>query len=183
MNMLLAFVPFLAFAVLDHGLGLHTALLAATGISALLIARETLMRKKGLKPLEVASLLMFGALAILARRSDLNLTVVGVRLIVDAGLLVVVLGSVLIGRPFTLAYARDQVSAEIAATARFRTINVFASLLWGLAFAAIVAADAAMLYWPVFNAIDGTIAIAAALAGAALLTAVLPRLLVSKTAH
>ena len=183
MNILLAFAPFLAFAFLENNLGMHTALLAATAISALLIAREVLIQKKAVKPLETVSLLMFGGLAIASRLTALPLTIVGVRLIVDGGLLVVVLGSILIGKPFTLAYARDRVSAEIAATARFRTVNRLISALWALALAVVVAADAGMLYWPAFTAMDGTILIVTAIAGAALLTGALPRLFAAKIAH
>ncbi len=183
MTILLAFTPFLAFALLENSLGMHNALLAATVISGLLIAREVLMQKKSLKPLEAVSLLMFGGLALASRLAILPLSIVGVRLIIDGGLLVVVLGSILIGRPFTLAYARDRVSAEIAATARFRKVNLMTSALWALAFAVVVAADAFMLYWPAFTATDGTIAIVTAIAGAALLTGALPRLFASKAAH
>ncbi len=176
MNILLAFTPFLAFAGLEHSLGLHTALLAATAISALLIACEILIRKKSLKLLEAASLLFFGALSLLSRRPEFHLSVVAVRLWVDGGLLAVVVGSIVIGRPFTLAYAREQVGADIAASARFRTLNLAMSALWALAFAVVVAADALMLYWPAFTALDGTIAIVAAIAAAALLSGALPRL-------
>ncbi len=183
MDILLAFTPFLAFAVLEGKLGMPNALLAATVISALLIAREVLMQKKSLKPLETVSLLMFGGLALASRLTTLPLSIVGVRLVVDGGLLAVVLGSILMGKPFTLAYARDRVSVEVAAHARFRTANLMISSLWALALFLVVAADAGMLYWPAFTAMDGTITIVAAIAGAALLTGALPRLFAQKAAH
>ncbi len=180
MNMLMAFAPFAAFALLERTLGMHTALLAATGVSALLIFRETIIGKKGLKPLEAVSLVMFGALALLVKRSDLHLTVIMVRLIVDAGLLAFVLLSLLIGKPFTLAYAKEKVSAQIAAGKTFRAINGWISALWALALAVVVAADGAMIYVANFTVIDGTIAIVAALAVAALLSTVLPKMMAPK---
>ena len=180
MNMLMAFAPFAAFALLERMLGMHTALLAATGVSAFLIFRETIIGKKGLKPLEAVSLVMFGALAILAKRSELHLTVITVRLIVDAGLLAFVVLSLLIGKPFTLAYAKDKVSAQVAESKRFRAMNGWLSALWGLAFAVVVAADGAMVYVANFTVMDGTIAIVSALGAAALFSTVLPKMMAPK---
>ncbi len=182
MNMLLAFAPFLAFALLERVIGTPNALMTATAISALLIVRETVLNKKGLKPLEAVSLVMFGGLAILTKRADLHLSVIMVRLIVDGGLLAFVLLSLLIGKPFTLAYAKDQVSADIAQSARFHTINGWLSALWALAFAAIVAADAAMVYVPSFTVMAGAVVTLGALAVAALLTSWLPKAMVRKSA-
>lgn len=180
MNLLLAFAPFFAFAFLERTLGTHNALLAATAISGALILRETVLQKKSLKPLEATSLLLFGALTVLAKRPEFHLSVIGVRLIVDAGLLAVAFLSVLIGKPFTLAYARDEVSAETAASRTFHLLNMTMSSLWSLAFAVVVAADAAMLYWPGFTAMDGTLTIAGAVGAGALLSTVLPRFFAAK---
>ena len=68
-----------------------------------------------------------------------------------------------------------EVSAEIAATPRFKTVNFKISSAWALAFAVIVAADAAMLYMPGFTPRAGTAVILTALAGAAAATAWLPK--------
>jgi hypothetical protein len=174
-NILLAFAPFLAFAVLERGMGAHTALLAATAVAALLLVRDRVFRHRSLKLLEVGSLVLFGALAFASRFPQFSLSVVGVRLCVDGGLLAVILVTLLIGQPFTLQYAREQVSDEVAGSPRFRATNVKISALWALAFAVIVAADAAMLYVPGFTTLVGTIVILAALASAALLTMWLPK--------
>jgi hypothetical protein len=174
-NILLAFAPFLAFALLERSLGTHGALFAATAVAALLLVRDTVVRHRSLKSLEVGSLVLFGALAFASRFPQFSLSVVGVRLCVDGGLLAVILITLLIGQPFTLQYAREQVSKEVAGSPQFKATNVKLSALWALAFAVIVAADAAMLYVPGFTPIVGTIVILAALAGAALLTMWLPK--------
>lgn len=133
------------------------------------------MRHQSLKLLEAGSLILFGLLALAARSQQFSLSVVGVRLCVDSGLFVIVGGSVLIGRPFTLQYAREQVSPEIAATNTFETTNLKLSAIWALAFAAIVATDTAMLYLPSFTPVIGTAVIVAVLAGATFVTAWLPK--------
>ncbi|MGH8290720.1 MAG: hypothetical protein ACREV7_17160 [Steroidobacteraceae bacterium] len=175
MNVLLAFVPFLTFALLERGVGTHGALLAATVVSALLVVRDTMIRHKSLKLLEAGSLVLFAALTLASRFPKFQLSVIGVRLWVDAGLLAMVAGSLLIGRPFTLQYARERVSPEIAAGRRFKTVNIMLSAAWAAAFAVIVAADAGMLLVAGFTPVVGTIVIVAALAAAALFTAWLPK--------
>jgi hypothetical protein len=175
MNILLAFAPFLAFAVLERRVGAHGALLAATVVAALLLVRDRMIRHRSLKLLEVGSLILFGALSFASRFAWFTLSVVGVRLCVDAGLLVVILITLVIGQPFTLQYAREQVSPEVAASPRFKAVNVKLSAVWALAFAVIVAADAAMLYVPGFTTVVGTVVILAALAGAALFTMWFPK--------
>jgi hypothetical protein len=49
-------------------------------------------------------------------------------------LTVIVLGSVLIGHPFTESYARETTPKEVWGTAQFRAVNRQISLVWGLAF-------------------------------------------------
>ena len=47
---------------------------------------------------------------------------------------VIVLGSVVIGRPFTESYARETTPKELWGTPQFRAVNRQISLVWGLAF-------------------------------------------------
>jgi hypothetical protein len=51
-----------------------------------------------------------------------------------AFLTLIVLGSVLIGHPFTESYARETTPKEVWSTPQFRAINRTISLVWGLAF-------------------------------------------------
>ena len=175
MDMLLAFAPFLAYVALERGMGAHSALVAATIVAALLLVRDKFIRHRSLKLLEVGSVVLFGALAFASRLPRFRLSVVGVRLCVDVGLLVVILFSLLIGKPFTMQYAVERVSSQIAASLRFKSTNVALSAAWALAFAVIVAADLAMLYVPGFTPLLGTIVILAALGGGVLVSAWLPK--------
>jgi hypothetical protein len=71
-----------------------------------------------------------------------------VRLRVDIGLLLIILISMAIGKPFTLQYARERVPAERWKSPRFARINLVITSVWALAFACIVAADLTMIYLP-----------------------------------
>ncbi|MEJ1978243.1 MAG: hypothetical protein WDN49_21100 [Acetobacteraceae bacterium] len=93
-------------------------------------------------------------------------SVIGVRLCVDAGLLLIVLASMALGRPFTLQYAREQVPPEVWSSPEFLRVNNVLTAAWALAFAVMVAAEAALLYLPEAPRRAGVIAIILALVGA-----------------
>ncbi|MEN4918803.1 hypothetical protein ABE485_09040 [Achromobacter spanius] len=175
MKLLLAFVPFVAFALLEHRLGAHPALVAATAVSALLVIRDRFILHAAPKTLEVGSLILFGALAFATRFPAFAPSILSVRLLVDAGLLAIVLGSIIVGRPFTLQYARERVSPEVAASPMFRRTATRIAMAWAAAFAVIVLADLAMMYVPAVTAVVGTVVILAALGAAAWFTAWLPK--------
>jgi intracellular septation protein A len=175
MNILLAFIPFIAFAILEGRLGIQSALLVATIAAAALVARDWLFRRRSLKLLEVGSLLLFATLALASHSPKFHPSILMVRLLVDSGLLLVVGSSVAAGRPFTLQYAKERVSDDVAVSAPFKRLNVILSLGWTIAFAVMVASDFAMLYLKGFTPVFGAVVILAAVAAAAVMTAWLPR--------
>jgi hypothetical protein len=63
-------------------------------------------------------------------------------------MLAIVLVSLAVRRPFTLQYAREQTPPEIWASPLFLRANDIISGVWAIAFALLVAADAALLAWP-----------------------------------
>jgi hypothetical protein len=89
-----------------------------------------------------------------------------VRLRVDVGLLLIVLVSIAIRRPFTLQYAKEQVPREMWETAGFRRINYVISAVWALAFMALVSADLIMLEVPSLPSRVGVLITIVALTGA-----------------
>jgi hypothetical protein len=105
MNILLAFSPFIVFVVLQRLIGIETGLLGAAAMSLLLLARDAVIRRKMPKVLEIGTVLLFGALALYGSVTEAAWPIAGVRLAVDAGLLLIVLVSMAIGQPFTLQYA------------------------------------------------------------------------------
>jgi hypothetical protein len=75
-------------------------------------------------------------------------SIFAVRLWVDAGLLVIVLVSLVLRRPFTLQYAREKVSRELWVSREFVRTNYILTAVWACAFVVMVAADLAMMYVP-----------------------------------
>ena len=148
MGMLLAFTPFIAFAVIDRLVGSVEGLFAGFAVSAAFLIRDLLSATRKPKLLEIGTAILFGLLAAYALVFNPAWSIIGVRLAVDAGLLVIVLASIAIRQPFTLQYAREQASAEAQRSPEFLRTNDVISAVWALAFAVLVAADLVMLYLP-----------------------------------
>jgi hypothetical protein len=173
-GILLAFMPFIAFAVVDTLAGSLAGLGAGAIVSLSLLAHTTLIERKRAKILEVGTALLFVGLALYAIAAKPPWTIAGVRLRVDAGLLAIVLASLAIGRPFTLQYARERVAPELQDSPAFRRTNVVITSVWALAFAVIVAADALFAFAPATPRAVGIAATVVALVGAFKFTAWYP---------
>jgi hypothetical protein len=174
LGILLAFAPFLAFAVVDRIWGSVEGLVAGALVSSVLIARDLLTPGRSPKILEIGTAVLFGGLALYAVLAHPTWSVLGVRLRVDAGLLAIVTLTMLIGRPFTLQYAREQVADVDHASPEFLRVNYVITAVWALAFAVMVAAEAALLYLPNVSHRLGIWAIIAALVGAVKFTSWYP---------
>ncbi len=166
MGILLAFAPFIAFAVLDRLVGPVEGLIAGALVSATMLLRDWMSPGKTPKILEVGTVLLFGGLALYAVAGGPTWSVIGVRLLVDAGLLLIVLISIALRRPFTLQYAREQVAREFWDSPRFIHTNYVITGVWALAFLVLVIADFALLYRPDLPPRFGIIATVLALVGA-----------------
>jgi hypothetical protein len=137
---LLAFAPFIAFALVDRLVGGAAGLLAGAAVSAAMLVRGWVKPGRTLKLLEIGTALLFARLALYAVLSGPEWSIAGVRLRVDAGLLAIVLASVVVGRPFTLQYAREQVAPALWDSADFVRTNYVITGAWALAFAVLVGA-------------------------------------------
>ncbi|WP_109126426.1 hypothetical protein [Dyella sp. C11] len=166
MGMLLAFAPFIVFAVLDRLVGSLWGLAAATAVSAVLLLRDVLTPGKQPKILEMGTFVLFGGLTVYLWLMGASLSVIGVRVCVDAGLLLIVLASMALRTPFTLQYAKEQVPAELWNTPTFLHTNYVISGAWALAFAVMVVAELALIYMPQMPHRAGVIVIVIALVGA-----------------
>src|ERR687883_108924 len=100
MGILLAFAPFIAFALVDRLAGPTEGLVAGAVVSAGVLFRD-LIRGRTTQNFEIGTAILFGGLALYALLGSPAWSVIGVRLAVDAGLLVIVLASMVLGRPFT----------------------------------------------------------------------------------
>jgi hypothetical protein len=166
MGILLAFAPFIAFAVVDRLVGSTEGLIAGALASAVLLGRDWLSPGRSPKVLEIGTFLLFASLALVALVVKPAWSIIGVRLCVDSGLLLVVLFSIAVGRPFTLQYAREQVAPDLWNSPVFVRTNYVISSVWALAFVVMVIADLVLLYMPDLPPRFGIIATILALVGA-----------------
>lgn len=170
MGMLLAFAPFLVFAVIDRLAGSATGLVAGAIVSAVLLARDWIIPGRTPKILEIGTALLFGALAAYALLRGPAWSIAGIKLCVDAGLLLIVLLSMALGRPFTLQYARERVARDVWHRAEFVRTNTVITAIWALAFVVMVMADLVLLLVPELPPSIGVIATILTLAGAVAFT-------------
>jgi len=120
--------------------------------------------------LEVGTALLFGGLAAYTLIVHAAWSIPAVRLCADAGLLLVVLVSIAVRQPFTLQYAREQVSRELWNTPVFVRTNYIITAVWAAAFALMVAADLMMLYVPSLPTFVAIVVTILAILGAARFT-------------
>jgi len=147
MKILISISPFIVFFALmrlfSPVVGLGGALVTST-----LLCLRMWRRQESVKILEIGSLVLFAFLAALTLVAAPAWTVATVRLAVDSGLLAIVLVSLLINRPFTLQYARERVPSEFWDSPVFLAVNRRIALVWAMAFAVLVVADAAAEWVP-----------------------------------
>ena len=147
MSILLGLAPFAVFFVVMRLVAPAAGLIAAFVVSLLLCLRMV-VRGESVKALEVGSLFLFAGLTAYTLLTAPSWTVATVRLAVDGGLLMIVLVSLAIGRPFTLPYAREQIPQQFWTSQFFITTNRVITGVWAGAFAILVAADGAAEYAP-----------------------------------
>ncbi len=174
MGILLGFAPFLMFALAATAWGPMVGLILGAATSAALLARD-IVRRSQPKILEMGTCLMFVGLAAWQKLLPSDTSVFSVRLRVDIGLMIIVLASIAIGKPFTLQYARERVSADQAKSPSFMRTNRAISAVWAAAFVCIVAADALLLYVPAVPRAVSIVVTVAALIGAYRFTAWYPK--------
>jgi len=166
MGLLVAFAPFLVFALVDRFVTPLTGLIAAALTAAALLLRDVLIAHRPVKILEACTMLLFGGLSVYVLVVHPLWSIVEIRLIVDAGLLLIVVASLALRRPFTLAYAREQTPPEIWSKPAFVQVNYVITGVWALAFAIVVAADVLMAFATHIPTWVGIMVTVAALMGA-----------------
>jgi len=144
MGILLGFAPFIVFALLT-GISVDLALWAALA-TAFVIGIRDFAQTQLLRVLDMGSVALFGLLALYTGFLQPSLSIQAVRLVIDGGLMTIALVSILIGNPFTLDYAREQVPPEFWATPLFLRTNYIVAGVWVLAFGTMTAADAAATF-------------------------------------
>ncbi len=171
MKILYAFAPFIVFALITRWAGSTPGLTAGAIVAAALLARDWMGPARAPKVLEVGTVVLFGGLAIYAWAAAPAWSIVGVRLGVDAGLLLIILVSLAIRRPFTIQYAREDLPRDRWHSPEFIRTNYIVTAAWAAAFVVMVVADVMMLYVRSVPRSLPVIATVIALLGAAFFTA------------
>ena len=166
MGILLAFAPFIAFAVVDRLIGPTQGLIAGAATSVALLLRDWIGFHRKPNILEVGTAILFGGLALYAILGVPIWSIMSVRLRVDAGLLLIVLTTLIAGKPFTLQYAREQVPQSLWDTPQFIRSNYVNTGVWSGAFLILVLADLILIYRTDLPPKIGILATVLALVGA-----------------
>ena len=147
MTILLILAPYGAFAFLILVASSAASLFTAAAICLAVIAYDFACGRS-MKILGVGSVLVFSAVYFYVEWIDPSLSVSGVKFAVDAGIFLVTLGSIVIGKPFTLQYALEVVDAETAKLPGFIRANYTITWAWVLAMLLMMAGNVALIYVP-----------------------------------
>ena len=180
MTLLFGFAPFLLFAILSR-LSADLALWLAFAASFVVTIRD-FVESPSLRLLDGASLVLFGLLALLRGFAMPDLSLSAVRTIIEAGLCLAIFASLLLGRPFSLEYASQDSKNGHWPLPVFLRVNRLISLVWGLSFAAMALADAAVTFLPVPFYVAIAVSVVA-LAGAITFTLRYPTLAANRLAR
>jgi hypothetical protein len=132
MGVLLGFLPWILFYILP----LHTLTQLKVGITALLLL-TAITNYKDLKRkfiLPWCTLIFFTLIFLGVVVFDLQFLAVYMGILVNSALACLALGSLAIGKPFTLQYARLQVAKEKWQHPAFIFINQALTFAWGMSF-------------------------------------------------
>lgn len=170
MNLLLAFSPFIVFVVIERLAGIPAGLGAGALVAAGLLMHDLLAPGRSPKILEIGTVCLFGGLTLLQLAIGAQWSIADVRLRVDAGLLLIVLLSMVLRRPFSLQYARERVAQAHWDSPGFLRVNYVISAAWAVAFCVLVLADVVMAFLPALPHAIGIAATVVALAAASWFT-------------
>jgi len=134
-DLIWSFAPWLVFLLASRVTSLYGAVAAGALVAVVVLTRAVGRRKVHL--LDVASTVYFialGATLVVVQPGHLDFWARYAQAGSHIALMLLVFGSILVGRPFTEAYARDTVPESVWHTDRFHSLNRQISAVWGLAF-------------------------------------------------
>jgi hypothetical protein len=147
MTIFLILAPYAAFSLLMLVTAADVSLFTGAAICLVVIAYD-MARGRSLKILGAGSVIVFTAVGGYITEIDPDLSVSGIKFAVDSGIFLVTFGSILIGKPFTLQYAREAVDAETLKVPGFIKANYIITAAWTLAMLLMMAGNVALIYVP-----------------------------------
>lgn len=140
MRVFISFAPFIAFAVLLNFMSIVGACAIAAAIALVAVLRDY-RGGRSIKIMEAGSLVLYGGLAIATGLLGFDGPLWAIWEVNNAGLLLIALGSLAIGLPFTLQYAREEVAPELWGNPVFLSVNRRITAAWAAAFAVMLVAQ------------------------------------------
>jgi hypothetical protein len=152
MSIFSGLAPWIVYWILVGNVSFRTAVLIAFGASIVVFA-HTIANGHRPKVLEIGSVIVFAIVTVITLATDDHFVEQWIQPITNGGLFLVALASVVVRQPFTLQYAREGVSPEVAASPRFVAANYTITWVWVAAFAVMFVSS---LIPPIFQG-DATI--------------------------
>ena len=131
LQLVIAFLPWIILAVLGNR-WFELALMLALAAAAVTTARQFLSRSPKILDTVTFAFFVFAAIGVIG----FGWMALGtyMTLLVNVTLMAIAWGSLLAGTPFTIQYAREQVSPELWRSPLFIQINQYITAVWGLDF-------------------------------------------------
>jgi hypothetical protein len=131
LQLLVGFLPWIILAVLGEQ-ALVLALLLALAVAAVTTFRQFMGGR--LKILDSVTFAFFAFMALVIVGFHWMAIVSYLSLLVNVTLMAIAWGSLLVGTPFTIQYAREQVAPERWHSPAFVRVNQYITAVWGLYF-------------------------------------------------
>jgi hypothetical protein len=134
-NLIWSFSPWVAFLLGVRVGGVYWG--AAIGLAVALVVLVRAISRHSTHMFDVIGTVYFGGLLVLlaaVHPSDIATWGRYAQAVAHGSLTLIVFGSVLIGKPFTEPYAREQAPERVWQSSRFHKLNRRLSTVWGLAF-------------------------------------------------
>ncbi len=148
MTIFLILAPYGTFALLMMVTSAAVSLFATAAICLATMAVDTFVRGRSIKILAAGSVVTFAAVGCYVLLAEPGMSVSAVKFSVDAGMLLVILASIAVRRPFTLQYALEEIDAETAKLAGFIRANYIISWVWAASMVAMMIGNVALIYVP-----------------------------------
>ena len=147
MTIFLILAPFGAFALLMLVTSAQISLFASAAICLAVIGIDV-YRGRSIKVLGAGCVVLFTGLGAYVTLVDPNLSHSAVKLTIDVGVLAISLVSLIIGKPFILQYALEEVDAETAKQPGFKKAVYLITWAWNAAFVLMIIGNVLTIYVP-----------------------------------
>ena len=147
MTIFLILAPFGAFALLMLVTSAQISLFASAAICLAVIGIDV-YRGRSIKVLGAGCVVLFAGLGAYVTLVDPSLSHSAVKLTIDVGVLAISLASLIIGKPFILQYALEEVDAETAKLPGFKKAVYLITWAWNAAFVLMIIGNVLTIYVP-----------------------------------